>query len=424
MNPDELRNWAGNYKYSTASLHLPESVEHVQQLVNRYNSLKVLGTRHSFNGIADSTENLISLRHLDRVLSLDNEHRTVTVEAGIKYGDLCKYLHQSGYALHNMASLPHISVAGACATATHGSGDLNGNLATAVRAMEIVTASGEVVVFSREQHDRNIDGVVVGLGGLGVVTKLTLDVVPEFHMRQDVYENLPLEHLREHFNDIFSSAYSVSLFTDWRKATFNQVWLKRRLTEEDSFELEPEFYGATPSTTDRHPVQGLATENCTEQMGNSGPWHERLPHFRMDFTPSSGAELQSEYIVPRWYAYDALCAIDQLSEHVAPLLLISEIRTIAEDELWMSPSYKQNSVAIHFTWKDDWRAVQKVLPMIEEQLAPFNARPHWGKLFTMSPSLLQSLYEKLPDFQQLLRHYDPQGMFRNTFLNTYIFGGE
>lgn len=223
MNPDELRNWAGNYKYSTASLHLPESVEHVQQLVNRYNSLKVLGTRHSFNGIADSTENLISLRHLDRVLSLDNEHRTVTVEAGIKYGDLCKYLHQTGYALHNMASLPHISVAGACATATHGSGDLNGNLATAVRAMEIVTASGEVVVFSREQHDRNIEGVVVGLGGLGVVTKLTLDVVPEFHMRQDVYENLPLEHLREHFNDIFSSAYSVSLFTDWRKATFNQV---------------------------------------------------------------------------------------------------------------------------------------------------------------------------------------------------------
>jgi xylitol oxidase len=421
---DEMRNWAGNYKYSTDRLHEPESIEQVQKLVTQYNSLKVLGTRHSFNGIADSKENLISLRHLDKVLSLDTEQRTVTVEAGIKYGDLCRYLHQTGYALHNMASLPHISVSGACATATHGSGDQNGNLATAIRAMEIVTASGEIVNFSREQHDRNIDGVVVGLGGLGVVTQLTLDVIPEFHMRQDVYENLPLNQLREHFDDIFSSAYSVSLFTNWRNSTFNQVWLKSRLTDEGSFELKPEFYSATLATTDLHPVQGCATENCTEQVGKSGPSHERLPHFRMNFTPSNGAELQSEYIVPRWYAYDALCAIDQLSEHVTPLLLISEIRTIAEDNLWMSPQYKQKSVAIHFTWKDDWRAVQKVLPMIEEQLAPFHARPHWGKLYTMPPSQVQSLYEKLPDFQQLLRYYDPKGKFRNTFLNTYIWGGE
>jgi xylitol oxidase len=416
---DQLQNWAGNYKYSTSRLHLPESIEQVQELVTRYNCLKVLGTRHSFNGIADSAENLISLRHLDRVLTLDKEFQTVTVEAGIKYGDLCSYLHGTGYALHNMASLPHISVAGACATATHGSGDHSGSLATAVRAMEIVTASGEVVVFSRE--DRNMEGVVVGLGGLGVVTKLTLDVVPEFHMRQDVYENLPLIHLQEHFNDIFSSAYSVSLFTDWKNSTFNQVWLKHRLSDGDSFVRQPEFYGATAATTNLHPVQGLATENCTEQMGKSGPWHERLPHFRMDFTPSSGAELQSEYIVPRWYAYDALCALDRISVHLAPLLFLTEVRTIDEDQLWMSPYYKQKSVAIQFTWKDDWGAVQSVLPMIEEQLAPFNARPHWGKLFTMPAARLQSLYEKLPDFKQLLKHYDPEGMFRNAFLNTYIF---
>jgi xylitol oxidase len=421
---DELQNWAGNYKYSTNSLHEPESVEHVQKLVTQHSKIKVLGTRHSFNGIADSTENLISLKHLNQVLSLDTERQTVIVEAGIKYGDLCKYLHQSGYAMHNMASLPHISVAGACATATHGSGDRNGNLATAVRTMEIVTASGEIVIISSEQQDKHIDGMVVGLGGLGVVTQLTLDVVPEFQMRQDVYENLPLIQLRDHFDDIFSSAYSVSLFTDWRNSTFNQLWVKSRVTEHNSFELKTEFYGATLATTDLHPVIGCATENCTEQMGKSGPSHERLPHFRMDFTPSNGAELQSEYIVPRSSAYEALCAIDQLSEHVAPLLLISEIRTIAEDNLWMSPSYQQKSVAIHFTWKDDWKAVQKVLPMIEEQLAQFHARPHWGKLFTMQPSRVKSLYEKLPDFQELLQHYDPHGKFRNSFLDTYIWSGE
>jgi len=420
---DELYNWAGNYKYSTDRLHVPESVEQVQQLVTQFSSLKVLGTRHSFNGIADSTANLISTQSLNQVITLDKADRRVTVEAGIKYGDLCRYLHQHGYAMHNMASLPHISVAGACATATHGSGDQNGSLATTVRAMEIVTASGEVVDFSREQYDR-YDGVIVGLGGLGVVTKLTLDVVPEFLMRQDVYENLPLEQLQEHFDGIFSSAYSVSLFTDWKKASFNQVWLKHQQIEESAYEAEPEFYGATLATMDQHPVYGCATENCTEQMGRYGPSHERLPHFRMDFTPSNGAELQSEYIVSREHAFDALRAIDRMNKHIAPLLLISEVRTIAEDNLWMSPYYKQQSVAIHFTWKDDWHAVKKVLPMIEEQLSPFNARPHWGKLFTMSPPRLQSLYEKLPDFQELLQQYDPQGKFRNAFLNTYIFGQE
>jgi xylitol oxidase len=417
---DELRNWAGNYKYSTNHLHLPESVEQVQELVTRLSDLKVLGTRHSFNGIADSKENLISLQHLNKVLALDKECRTVTVEAGIKYGDLCEYLHQTGYAMHNLASLPHISVAGACATATHGSGDYNGSLATAVCALEIVNANGDKVVFSRDKDDFN--GVVVGLGGIGVVTKLTLDVIPEFNIRQDVYENLSLANLKEQFNDIFSSAYSVSLFTDWNKATFNQVWLKQRLTDENSFESKSEFYGATPAKTKLHPVPGHAAENCSEQMGICGSWHERLSHFRMDFTPSSGVELQSEYIVPRRFAYDALCAIDQISHYVSPLLLISEVRTVAEDYLWMSPFYKQQSVAIHFTWKDDWEAVQKVLPMIEEQLSPFNARPHWGKLFTMSPEKLQPLYEKLPDFQQLLRQYDPKGKFCNSFLNTYIFG--
>lgn len=419
---DNQRNWAGNYKYSTDRLHVPKSVEEVKQLVTRYNSLKVLGTRHSFNGIADSTENLISLRHLDRVVTLNKERQTVTVEGGIKYGDLCSYLHRNGYALHNMASLPHISVAGACATSTHGSGDRNGSLATAVSDMEIVTADGEAVTFSREQHADYIDGVVVGLGGLGVVTKVTLDVIPAFDMRQDVYENLPLMQLKEHFDDIFSSAYSVGLFTDWRNSTFNQVWLKHRLTDEDSFELKPDFFGALPAPADRHPVSGASAIHCTEQMGITGPWYERLPHFRMDFTPSMGSELQSEYIISREYAYDALCAINQISNDVAPHLLISEVRTIAADDQWMSPFYKQESVAIHFTWKDDWKSVRKILPRVEEQLAPFNARPHWGKLFTMPPAVLQSRCEKLPDFQQLLSHFDPEGKFRNAFLNTYIFG--
>jgi xylitol oxidase len=414
------RNWAGNYRYSTSELHVPENVGQVQELVARSTRMKVLGTRHSFNGIADSTESLLSLQKLNRVTSLDHTRNKVTVEAGIRYGELCQYLHSNGYALHNLASLPHITVAGACATATHGSGDLNGNLATAVHSMEVVKADGEAIIISREQQDGVIAGAVVGLGGLGVVTKITLDVIPVFQMSQHVYENLPLVHLKEQFDDIFSSAYSVSLFTDWKKATFNQVWLKRKITDQATAQMEPEFFGATRATAHRHPVPGYTSENCSEQMGIPGPWYERLPHFRMDFNPSAGEELQSEYFVPRQDAYHALCAIDRLREYISPLLHVSEVRTIAEDNLWMSPCYKQESVAIHFTWKANWGAVQQVLPMIEKQLAPFHARPHWAKLFTMPPTQLPSLYEKLPDFQQLLLHYDPQGKFRNAFLNKYI----
>jgi xylitol oxidase len=348
MMIENSSNWAGNYIYRATQLYQPETLEQMQELVVRSSKLKALGTRHSFNGIADSFGDLISLKHFDQIVALDNERRTVTVGAGIRYGELCQWLDHDGYALHNLASLPHISVAGACATATHGSGDRNGNLATAVSALEMVTANGDIVVLSRGEHGEQFQGAVVGLGGLGVLTKLTLDLSPAFEMRQDVYENLPLARLEDHFDELSSSAYSVSLFTDWRNATFNQVWLKRHVLDGATFEVEPQLFGATLATSHLHPIAALSAENCTQQMGIRGPWFERLPHFRMDFTPSSGEELQSEYIMPRQHAIAAFRVIDQLRDHIAPLLQISEVRTIAADNLWMSPCYQQACVAIHF----------------------------------------------------------------------------
>ncbi|HSL29133.1 MAG TPA: FAD-binding protein [Anaerolineales bacterium] len=416
------RNWAGNYTYRAARIHRPETVEQIQELVVHSHKLKALGTRHSFNDIADSPGDLISLERLNRILSLDHEHLTVTVEAGVRYGELARWLHEHGFALHNLASLPHISVAGACATATHGSGDRHGNLATAVSAMEVVTGSGDVVDLSRARKREQLEGAIVGLGGIGVITRLTLDISPTFQMQQDVYENLPLRELEDRFDEMTSSAYSVSLFTDWRNATFNQVWFKRHVPDGRSIRAEPELFGAELATSHLHPIAGISAENCTEQLGVCGPWFERLPHFRMDFTPSVGEELQSEYILPRQHAFEAFQAIDQIRAQVAPLLQISEVRTIAADTLWMSPCYRQDCVAIHFTWRQDWQGVSRVLPRLEEQLEPFEVRPHWGKLFTMSPARLQSLYEKMPDFRRLVEEYDPQGKFRNEFLDQYIFG--
>lgn len=416
------RNWAGNYQYGASEFVAPCSVEEVQEITARSNRVKALGTRHSFNGIADTDGTLLSLEKLNRVLALDRANGRVTVEGGIRYGDLCRYLDEHGYALPNLASLPHISVAGAVATATHGSGDRNGNLATSVHAVEIVTANGDKVVLSRDDEEETIAGAVVGLGGLGIATSITLNVVPAYRVSQTVYEQLPLARLKDRFDEVYSAAYSVSLFTDWRQASFNQVWLKRIATDDANPPAEATFHGAARAAEPRHPVPGHAADSCSEQLGIPGPWYERLPHFRMAFTPSAGAELQSEYFVPRAAAYDALLAIDSLRARIAPLLYISEVRTIAADDLWMSPCYAQHSVGIHFTWKPEWEAVRQVLPLIESALEPYRARPHWGKLFAMQPQRLRSLYERIPDFEALVKRFDPNGKFANALLERYVTG--
>jgi alditol oxidase len=418
---ERLKNWAGNLEYSTDSVYYPSTVEQVQELVKKHDKLRPLGTRHCFNKIADSTENQISSKSLEKVVSLNPETKQVTVESGIRYGTLGEYLQGKGFALHNLASLPHISVAGSCATATHGSGIKNGNLSSAVSAIEFVTAAGDVVNLSREKDGDQFLGAVVNLGALGFVTKTTLDVQPTYQVRQDVYENLPFGELEKNFEAIMSSGYSVSLFTDWQNNNVSEVWVKSRTVEGAPFNAKPEFYGAKLATKNLHPIASLGAENCTEQMGVPGPWHERLPHFRMNFTPSSGKELQSEFFVPLRNAYEALKAINGMGDKWFQDLFISEVRTIDADQLWMSPCYKQASVAIHFTWKQNPDTVMKLIPVVEEQLAPYGARPHWGKLFTISPTQLRSRYERAADFQELVRRYDPKGKFRNQFIETNLF---
>ncbi len=418
---ERLKNWAGNLEYSTNNIFYPKSTDEVQALVKRTNKLRPLGTRHCFNSIADSKDALLSLRDMNKVVSLDEQGQTVTVEGGMKYGDLCPYLHGKGFALHNLASLPHISVAGSCATATHGSGVGNGNLATAVQALELVTADGSVVNLSRSRDGDKFLAAVVGLGAFGVVTKVTLKVQPTFMMRQNVYERLPMDELKDNFEKIVSAGYSVSLFTDWQQNNINEVWIKTRVEGELDYSSVTTFYGAKAARKNLHPIAELSAENCTEQMGVPGPWYERMPHFKMGFMPSSGKELQSEYFIPRRNAVDAILAVSKMGKQIGPHLFISEIRTIAADDLWMSPCRNQDSVAIHFTWKQEWDAVSKLLPLIERELSPFNARPHWGKLFTIPAEVLASRYEKLSEFKKIVTQYDPAGKFRNDFLKSTVF---
>jgi alditol oxidase len=412
-------NWAGNLTYSTDNLFTPQTVAELQQNIKQCKKARGLGTKHCFNKIADSKENQISTAGFTKIIALDKTKNTITVEAGIKYGDICKYLDDNGYALHNLASLPHISIGGACATATHGSGIKNGCLATAVSSIEFVNGKGEVVNLSKEKDGEEFLGAIVNLGALGIATKLTLNLLPAFKMKQIVYQNLPMAELEKNFEAIMSAGYSVSLFTDWKNKNINEVWIKSK--SDDLKSIAPNFYGATVAAKNLHPIEALDAINCTEQMGVDGPWYERMPHFKMGFIPSSGKELQSEFFIPFTNAYEGMMAIEQLNDKVSPHLMITEIRAIAADELLMSPFYKKTCVAFHFTWKQEVEEVLKVLPLIEEALAPFKPRPHWGKIFTLNPSVLQSRIEKLDEFKLLMNKHDPEGKFRNGFIDTNLF---
>lgn len=412
------RNWAGNYAYRAERLHSPETVEELQEIVAEAPGVRVLGSRHSFNDIADSGE-LVTLEGMPPDVAVDRDAGTVSFNAALKYGELVETLGAEGLALHNLASLPHISVAGAVATATHGSGDANGNLATAVAGLELVTSGGEVVRVLRGEPD--FDGLVVGLGALGAVTGITLDVEPAYGVRQRVFEGMGWEALFENFDDVTSRGYSVSVFTGWGE-TVDQTWVKSRVTDEPE-RVEDDLFGAAAASVDRHPILGIDAASCTPQLGRPGPWSDRLPHFRMGFTPSSGEELQSEYLVPRRHAVEAIEAVRALADGIRPILQVSEIRTVAADELWMSTAYGRESVCIHFTWKPERSAVEGMLVRLEAALAPFGARPHWGKLFAADAEAVAPLYERLPDFVRLAERLDPRGAFRNAWLVDRVLGG-
>jgi xylitol oxidase len=416
-----LKNWAGNLEYSTANVHYPKTVEEVQAVIKKCDQLRALGSRHSFNKIADSDKNQISLKEMNKVVALDKKANTITLEGGARYGEFAEYLYKSGYALPNLASLPHITVAGACATATHGSGVKNGNLSTAVSAIEFVNASGDLVTISKQKDEAEFFGAVVGLGAFGVVTKITLDLLPAFDMKQVVYRNLPMQELKNHFDDIQSKGYSVSLFTNWQNKNINEVWIKSRVEKGAIIPEDLDLFGAKRATQNMHPVEDQSAENVTDQMGQPGPWYERMPHFKMGFTPSTGKELQSEYFVPIEHAFEAMMAIEKMHDKIGPHLFISEIRTINADNFWMSPCYKKTCVAIHTTWKQEVDIVMGLLPLMEAQLAPFNPIPHWAKLSTMTPTVRQSRFEKINDFKHLVARHDPQGKFRNEFLIKNVF---
>lgn len=412
-----ITNWAGNVTFTAADVLRPRSAGELQALVARTPKVRVLGAGHSFSPVADSPA-LVTLDDLPAEVEIDSAVATARVSAGIRYAELARGLDARGFALANLASLPHITVAGAVATGTHGSGSRNGALPTSVAGIEMVTANGDPVAIGPDETS----GAAVALGALGVVTSLVLTLVPSFMVRQWVYDNMPRAELDAGFGEIFASAYSVSVFTTWRDpGNLDQVWVKHRA--DDGWTAPDPWHGAWLAGGQRHPISGMPPGHTTPQGGAEGRWHERLPHFRADFIPSAGDELQTEYLLPRDQAVAALAALDGLASRIAAVLLVCELRTIAADDRWLSPCYGRDTAAIHFTWRKDPDAVAGLLPDIEERLAPFGPRPHWGKLFTLPPASIRASYPRLEEFGRLMAAYDPDGKFRNAFIDDIIGTG-
>jgi len=415
-------NWAGTYEYRAENIVEPTTISEVQRIVRDTARVRALGTRHSFNSLADTEGTLVHLGAIEANPVIDPDAMTITVGGATRYGVVASYLQANGYALHNMGSLPHISVAGAVATATHGSGDANGNLATAVSGLQVVTADGSLLEIRR--GDPGFDGMVVGLGAFGIVSRITLDISPTFNVRQDAYINLPWQRLFDNLDEITSSAYSVSVMTKWSSETVGQLWLKSRVGEG-----LPELVDATRFGVVAAPVSlftagndGTGDTNLNLFGGVVGPWSERLPHFRLDSQPSNGDEIQSEYLVPRSSAVAAITALHALGEKIDPVLLITELRTVAADDLWLSTAYGEDALAIHFTFLKDFAGVDAVLPDIEAALLPLGGRPHWGKRFHATAADLAPLYPRLDDFRALVSERDPDGKFRSAFLQENILG--
>lgn len=415
-----VRNWSGHVEFSSSAVSSPTSIAELQALVGRSDRIRPIGTAHSFNALADTSGLHVSVAGLPQIIEVDESAELAWIPAGMRYGDAARILDARGLAFHNMASLGHISVAGSVATGTHGSGDRNPTLSAAVDGLELVTASGDVLVLEGDSDRQSLNGAVVGLGALGVVTRVGVRVQPRFDIQQFVIDSVDHAHLLDHFDEVFSRAYSVSFFTTWVPSLVGQVWMKRRVGADAPWPGGPWMDGVAADGK-RHPLPGHDAVNCTDQEGITGPWHERLPHFRLDFTPSSGDELQTEYLVPRSDAVGLLRELEALAPRIAPLLHVSEIRTMCADDLWLSGAFGRDTVGIHFTWHKDTQVLD-LLPEIDALLGQSGGRPHWGKLYAAPTGSMAARYPQFAEFVELADRMDPTRKFRNATLDALLEG--
>ena len=411
-----MKNWSGNIEYRPAEIARPSSISELQKVVADSRKVRAYGSGHSFNTLADTDGTLIAFSEFDKNIEIDSSKMLVRVPAGVRYGEVAPKLHANGFALRNMGSLPHITVVGATSTGTHGSGVGNKNLSGSIAEIELITATGDAITLDQSE----LPAARVALGSIGIIHHLTLDIVPTYDVAQTVYFDLPFVQLISNLDAILSAGDSVSVLSMWGDEFVDQVWVKSKIGTNPVL-TQNEWFGAKLATRKSNPIREADSAAATEQFGLPGPWFERLPHFKLDFTPSFGEELQTEYFIDRKDAPAALHAIYKIREELSELIMVCEMRTVAQDENWLSEAYGRETFVFHFTWRPNIPAVEKLLLKIEASLEPFKARPHWGKVFTNNAFDFSSLYPKFNSFLTYRGTYDPSRKFVNKLLETWGF---
>lgn len=406
------QNWATNINFHDAQTLHPQQIVELAQIVNSSPKVRVRGSGHCFNTIADSYDTVVVLDALPKNVEIDSERKVASVSAGANYAEVAEALDAKGWALHNLASLPHISVAGAIATGTHGSGIRNGALHTSVRAVEIMSPDGTQRRVERGK-DEDFYATVVGLGLTGIITRCELDIEPTYEIYQTVFGDMPRTTFQPNVVEVLSGGYNTNYFTTFDSKGVGDVWFKSRT------QPPAEYFGAQARTTKVHPILSEDPDACTEQGGVPGPWHARLSHFRIDANPSAGNELQSEFFVEATNASAAFKAIEEIASEFGAKLLVSEIRAIAADEHWMSPAYHRESIAFHCTWKNDYE-IPYFISLIEDALQPFDFRPHLGKVFNVGAEHLRKVLPQFDRFRKHVMSVDPAGKFQNEFTKNLL----
>jgi len=411
-------NWSRTHCFGATELRRPTSIGELQQsivaAVASGQGVRTIGSRHSFTDIADS-DVVVDLGALPEQFAVSPDRTSVTVSGAMTYARLASLLEPHQLAIANMASLPHLSIAGAISTATHGSGTTNGNLATAVLSLKIMTSAGELRHVQRS--DTQFSAAVVALGAMGAIVAIELAVEPAFDVEQAVHNRLSWSRLHPSLDEVFDAAYSVSVFTDWRDHV--QLWTKRRV---DQATLDhATLHDGVQASQPEHPVPGADASSCTNQQ-EPGLWSHRLPHFRSDEVPSVGAEVQSEFFVERALMGQAIERLRSIGDALEPVIMVSEIRTIGADNIWLSPQYQRDCAAFHFTWHHDVVAAHAAADLVTDTLAPLRPIPHWGKVFDPRRFDFDQLYPNLRSALACFQEWDPTSTFTNAWMRNTISG--
>lgn len=423
-------NWAGNQSCAPTSIRRPTSeaelVAIVKEAANNGTRVKCVGAGHSFTPIACTDGVLVDLSGYGRILSHDPGARTVTMQAGITLSTLCDELDQRGLALENMGDIGYQSIAGAAATATHGTGWHFGNISSRIVGMRLIAGDGSIVDATSDENPEVLAAARVGVGALGIVSTVTLQAVKAFRLHA-IEEPMRLDDLLSDFDGYMSSADHVEFY--WVPHTSWALTKRNRRTDEpamprskakaviDDLLITNVGFGALCRVGRRRP-------NLIPRLAKMLPSTGRLEYTdrsdRVFTSPRRVKFYEMEYAIPRDAIPEALNRVRRLVDEAGIQLSFPvEVRVVSPDDIPLSTAHGRATgyIAIHVYQGTPY---DTYFQGVERIMDSYHGRPHWGKMHFQGHETLAQRYPKWDEFQAVRRRLDPEGRFTNQYLERVL----